>query len=169
MSFSDAHDLSQHSHPCPRSARRDGIQPGKMYSRTVSQQCGDSRCFWVVQEQDREISSENCWGCSFRRDQALGAARSSRNHFHFAGKGGRGDPHPGLGADGNQQPLGQLSGGRTVQAAFAWEQGEPGGVTGLSSVFTKDKVHVFSTTRDAREEHFPSFGFRGKMSWCGAA
>lgn len=142
---------------CPGSTRRDSIQLGKTRSCAASQQRGDSRCFWVVQEQDGETSSESCWGCSCRRNQALGVVRSSRNLFSLCweGRERRSPPRPGCGCRPAALP-GQLSGGRTVQAAFAWEQGEPGRVTGLGSMFMKDEVCVCSTTRDAREELFPS-------------
>lgn len=141
---------------CPRSARRDGIQPGKTCSHGVTRQHGDSRCSWAVQEQDRETSSESCWGCGCRRNQALGAARSSRNLFSLCWEGRErtSPPRPGRGHRRAVLPS-QFLGGRTVQAVFAWEQGEPAGVTALSSVFMKDKVRIFSAISDAREELFP--------------
>lgn len=108
-----------------------------------------------MQEQDRETSSESCRGCGCRRDQALRAARSSRNLFSLCweGRERRSPPRPGRGCWPAALPD-QLLGERTVQAAFAWEQGEPGGITGLGSVFTKDKVCIFSAIRDVREEIF---------------
>lgn len=66
---------------------------------------------------------------------------------------------------------GQLAEGRTVQAAFTWEHGEPAAVTELRPVFMKDKVCIVSTIRDVREELFspPLLVLGGKISWFGAA
>lgn len=96
------------------------------------------------------------------------APRSSRNLFSLLGREGEEIPPRPVRRHGQQHSLASLWEGRTVQAAFTWE---PAAVTALRSVFMKDKVCIFSTIRDVKEELFspPLLVLGGKISWFGAA
>lgn len=158
---------------CPGSTRRDSIQLGKTHSCAVSQQRGDSRCFWVVQEQDGETSPESCWGCSCRHDQVPGVARSSRNLF-FSLLGREGEEIP-------AQAWARMPASSPPRTAFRRED-SPGCLhMGARRARRSHRAwfHVYEGQGLRLLHHQgckgrapsipPSFSFRGKISWFGAA
>lgn len=150
MSFGNAHAFDWHSCLLPWICQETPGQ-GKHAPAPCLSSTGTADAFeWCRSKTEKPaLRVAGAAGTRPSRHQgALGISSLS------AGKGGRGDPTQAWVQTWPAALPGQLAGGKTVQAAFAWEHKEPGAVTRLRSMFMKDKVCTFSTIRDVTEELF---------------